>query len=258
MKALILLFLLLFSLAPQATAASDTMEIYIRNKPLMGERIKRGDEIYASAAELRKLLHGDISWDVATGAVLIDGNATSIKLIVINNTQFLPLKATAKAMGYEVSFNKNTGILDVYTKIAVKEDVRPAGQVPMPATTAAPPKSQQTQAGNDLTITEGSIYEDPKYRVPNSSPDSAGTANYTDLPGIHFNAIVFNGRSTDARNVVATCTITQPNGTVCAQQDYAVGTLRPGEKKEAFFYFAIDAKGRQLYRYFRVRDEKMP
>ncbi|MDQ7821604.1 MAG: hypothetical protein RDV48_02280 [Candidatus Eremiobacteraeota bacterium] len=223
-KRLILMFLML-CLVIEAGMAS-AMEIYIHNKPLSGKILTQGDEIFVPAAELKKLIRGELSWSEQDGSVKANGNETSIKIMRAQSTVYLPLKAVASAMGYKVTVNKATGIVDLYQQKALMPGTSPTPQPTQAAgqtqpATASPGDSKGPEGPDPLTIVEKSSMEDGK------DPKNAGLRIY---------ALVTNGRGKDANNVVATCMLLS-DGKVYNQKVENVGRLAAGEKKEVIFYF---------------------
>ncbi len=243
MKKSALLIFVFFILSISVFAAAS-MEIYIHNRPVQGAVITQGDEVYITAAELKKLIKGNIEWDEKAGTVTIDGNQSTIKLLKSNNTVFLPLKATSKALGYNFSYNRSTGIMDVFKQTAFK-----------PGTTAVAQPAQSPAPGASPSPTpSGTPQFDPLTITPtNVTRDNAGSQSAS---GIRYFCDVTNGRSTEARNVVGTCVLNTMDGKVFNKMDVNVGNIPAGQKKEAIFYFTSDGGGIQLNPTYTVTSDK--
>lgn len=232
---IIIAVLLLACLMPLASPPAESMEIYVRNKVLRGEAIRQGNEIYVQAREFQALIGGDLAWDEQSGIISVNGKPTTLKVTTIHNKIFMPLYATAAAMGYEVAFNKTTGILDVFKKTALKTSpaVSPTGSTPQ----GSPAPGQTDDKKELLTIVE---------KGNSVAPDATAR-------DLRIFAEVTNGRKTDATGVIATCVLKTQDGTVFNQQDVPVGTLTSGEKKEVMFYFPSGGGGMVLQRAFSVK-----
>jgi len=228
--------------------AAASMEIYIHNKPVQGPVITQGDEIYVTAAELKKLIRGNIEVDEKSGTVTIEGSQSTIKILKSNNTAFLPLKATAKALGYEFSYNKSTGIMDVYKKTAFKPGTTAIATPTQAATTGATPGASPSPA------TSGSPQSNPLSVVEKSQnrDNAAGSAS----SGVRLFCEVTNSGSTEARNVVATCVLKTTDGKEFNKMDVNVGNIPAGGKKEAIFYFTSDGGGLPLMRTYTATSAK--
>lgn len=219
---IIALILFILSIAP---VCGQDIDIYVHNKLLQGEKKQVGDEIYVSGEVLKGLLKDPISWDEGTGVITLKDEATSLKIIRSGKTVLVPLKAIAKALDLKMSYNKDTGILDVFKQAPPQKETPQVtqtnpqtGQNPQ----ASPTPGASPGAPDLLTITEKS-----------AMPDGADPAK----AGLRIYAEVTNGRSATAKNVIATCSLKDFEGKVITQQQAQAGDLNPGEKKEVLFYF---------------------
>ncbi|MGV8120381.1 MAG: hypothetical protein AB2L14_11520 [Candidatus Xenobiia bacterium LiM19] len=240
--------------------AASSMEIYIHNKPVQGAVITQGDEVYVTAAEMKKLIRGSIEWDEKAGTVTLDGRESTIKMLKSNNTVFLPLKAVSKALGYNFSYNKKTGIMDVYRQTAYKPGTSAVAQPTGTATPGATPgdASAGTPGGTPGTApspaASGAPQTDPLTIVETSQTRDGGVASQTSAMRIFCN--VTNGRSSEARNVVATCVLKTLDGKEFTKSVVNVGNIPAGEKKEAIFYITNDGGGIPLNRSYSVTSDK--
>lgn len=244
--------------------AASSMEIYIHNKPVQGAVITQGDEVYITAAEMKKLIRGSIEWDEKAGTVSLDGRESTIKMLKSNNTVFLPLKAVSKALGYNFSYNKKTGIMDIYRQTAYKPGItavaQPTATATAAATAAATPgdASAATPGGTPGTApspaASGAPQTDPLTIVETSQMRDGGVASQTSAMRIFCN--VTNGRSSEARNVVATCVMKTLDGKEFTKSVVNVGNIPAGQKKEAIFYITNDGGGIPLNRSYSVTSDK--
>jgi hypothetical protein len=183
MKALTWIFVLICLVSTPCVAA-ETLEIYVRNKPLQGEIVQKGDEIYVSAPELQKLVREKIEWDNAGGTVSIDGQPTSIRLMQGRSGNLVPLKALAKCTGYDVSYNRSTGILDVFKKTSLKKDAVSLSTGPIAAASApAGPEGGK----KDLLTIQGAGVSAVVADAPDlnkiSNPPGQGNPGNSPVPG---------------------------------------------------------------------------
>lgn len=248
--------------------AASSMEIYIHNKPVQGAVITQGDEVYITAAEMKKLIRGSIEWDEKAGTVSLDGRESTIKMLKSNNTVFLPLKAVSKALGYNFSYNKSTGIMDVYRQTAYKPGTSAVAQPTATANaTATPGATPGTTPGDASAATPGGTpgtapspaasgapQTDPLTIVETSQMRDGGVASQTSAMRIFCN--VTNGRSSEARNVVATCVMKTLDGKEFTRSVVNVGNIPAGQKKEAIFYITNDGGGIPLNRSYSVTSDK--
>jgi len=261
MRFLMCIFLLAFLLPLQARA-SDKMEIYVHNTLLHGEILRQGTEIYVPAGEFRKLINENLSWDDGTGIITINGRDSSIRLIRRDNAFFLPIRATAKALGYEVAYNETTGIIDIYRKTTRKPDTKPAGIASEAQTSQSTSPGKTAEQKDLLTIQEKGVLQDSTGSAsdttmvysPHAGYHTTQTSATTDL-GLRITAVVTNGRLTEARNVIAICTLKTQDGEVYTKEEHTVGTLKAGEKTEVLFYFPAAGGGVVLQRSFIVRGD---
>jgi len=283
--------LLLLCIVPSSCFAVGTLEIYVRNKPLQGETMQKGDELYVSAQELKKLFKEKIEWDTATGVISLDGQATALRILQGRNGSLVPLRALAKCAGYDVSYNKSTGIMDVFKKTALKKDPVPLSVTP-PASASAPSEAegkkkdlltiqgigasavvastQETTQGTNSTL--GNPNSHPIANSPGNQPNtgspeashmvySPGAGYHTGKnstntdQGLRLTAVVTNGRPTEARNIVATCVLKTQDGGVFTQQEQRITDLKPGGKLEVLFYFPAAGGGLNLQPSYMVRGD---
>jgi len=267
MKSASFLITLVF-IASLAAQASDNLEIYVRNRPVQGGMVRSGREIYVPAKEFRDLIRENLSWDESTGVIMIDGKATTLRLMRQNGISYLPLRATAQALGYETAENEGTGILDVYKKTALMRDEKKTDAPAQTAVADTAVTPQTASASGDkekkdlLTIKEKGVQQDyfgsPEGTTMVNSP-SAGThttadSGSTDL-GIRITAVITNGRPTEARNVIATCTLKTQDGEVYTKDDRPAGNIKAGEKTEVLFFFPSVSGGIVLQRSFTVKGD---
>lgn len=262
--------IMLVCLASFAAQASENLEIYVRNRLLQGGMLRSGREIYVPAKEFRDLIRENLSWDDSTGIIMIDGKATALKLMRQKDISYLPLRATAQALGYETAENEGTGILDVYKKTAPKQDEK---KTAAPATTIAAGADkdvtpQTASAADDkekkdlLTIKEKGVQQDylgspegtTMVNSPHAGTHTTADSGSTDL-GIRITAVITNGRPTEARNVVATCTLKTQDGEVFTKDDRPAGNIKAGEKTEVLFFFPSVSGGIILQRSFTVKSD---
>ncbi|MHC9542365.1 MAG: hypothetical protein AB9903_22880 [Vulcanimicrobiota bacterium] len=253
-----------FLLLSISVFAASSMEIYIHNKPVQGAVITQGDEVYITAAEMKKLIRGSIEWDEKAGTVSLDGRESTIKMLKSNNTVFLPLKAVSKALGYNFSYNKKTGIMDVYRQTAYKPGTTAVAQPTQTAAPGATPgaipgatpgaPSAGTPGTAPSPAASGAPQNDPLTIVETSQMrDSAGTSQTS---GMRIFCDVTNKSSSEARNVVATCVLKTMDGKEFTKSSVSVGNISSGQKKEAIFYFTNDGGGIPLNRSYSVTSDK--
>ena len=70
---------------------------------------------------LKKPLQKDLTIDSGSGNVVIDGKISEIKPLERNGKLYLPLKPLADFLGMKLSYQKETGILDLYFEKLVSE-----------------------------------------------------------------------------------------------------------------------------------------
>jgi hypothetical protein len=223
-KKLIFAAIVLF-LAFGPIMASD-LEIFIQNRPLQGAPVLQGDEIYVPASELQKLLKGAFTWN-DRGEIQVQGETLSAKTLTTPGGLMVPLKSLSKALGYKISINSATGIVDVYKERAA-DPVKTAPVSTVSATPSASPRPSpgQPEVKKDLlTIRETSF-----------SPDTGVADKEGVTRGYRVFCDVVNGRSSPARNVSAQCVLKRADEQVIASKIESLGTLAPGERKEVIFY----------------------
>jgi len=243
--------------------AASSMEIYIHNKPVQGAVITQGDEVYITATEMKKLIKGSIEWDEKAGTVSLDGRDSTIKILRSGNTVFLPLKAISKALGYSFSYNRSTGIMDVYRQTAFKPGTTAVAQPTQTAASGATPGGTGATPGGPSAGTPGGApspapsdapQSDPLTIVEKSQMRDGGVASQTS--GMRIFCDVTNGRSSEARNVTATCVLKTLDGKEFTRSSVSVGNIPSGQKKEAIFYFTNDGGGIPLNRTYSVTSDK--
>ncbi len=254
--------------------ASPTLEIYVHNRLLQGEVIRQGDEVYVQALELKKLIKGDLSWDEKAGIITVKGKDISARIIFSGNFVYVPLTVTARAMGYEVSYNRDTEILDVFRKIPLKpgvtNEVKPQQETSEAQTSSSSQSSSPQSVSGETKTEKDPLTINETGGAADSMPPSSGSTQISysaygtphvsqtgsaTSQGFRIYTQVTNGRKTEAKNVVASCVMKTQDGNVFSQQEVQVGTMKSGEVKEVIFFFPNDGGGIIITRNFSVKGD---
>ncbi|MCL5774013.1 MAG: hypothetical protein M1536_06495 [Firmicutes bacterium] len=108
----ILLFAVIF-LIFTAFLNAEELVVYIRNQPVSEKPLIIGNDFYLTVYTLKEALKKEISIDPVSCKVIIDGKVTELEPLQKNGKAYLSLKPLAKYIGMKVSYNKDTGILDM-------------------------------------------------------------------------------------------------------------------------------------------------